>query len=743
MLTPFSRLGAVASGLLSRVIPAGAGRPARMAPTMGGGNAGGDGKAQDEVDIYQTLERLASSEAALKEAQAIAHLGSWALDYRSGELTWSDEAYRLLGFQPGAVVPSLRLFLSAVHAEDRALVEAALEAAPKRADGAYSVEHRVQGPDGILRVVREKGRVRFGDDGEALGISGTALDITEQRHTESDLLQRERLERGLLELSAVFLQRSELGMDHLIDQALERMGQLTGTDRTYLFTVDTERRTFSNTHEWTAPGITPVIDMLQNIPWDVAPNSLRLLASGSPVAIPQVSALGDDWVEKSFLEFQGICSLLLLPVMQGENLTGFVGFDAVESVREWSSAEIRFLQVFASLMVSVIEREQAYADMVAARERETIGHLASGVAHDFNNLLGVIDANFFYLRETLVHSGADSEIAQILEETHSALGQAKVVTSGMLSLSRAGSFATERVLLAAAIEDLARILRQVLPPEIRLVLALEPDLAVLSNNAFLQAALLNLALNARDAMPEGGQLTIETVGVSHSGGGTLTVGNRGPGRYARVRVTDTGCGMGPETLDRLFEPLFSTKAQQRGHGLGLFMVHEFVLRSGALLEVDSRVDEGSEFRLFLPSWPSGRADFEERVGSDLFVAPVCLRVLVVDDDLRSRDSVARLLEMDGMRVETAEDGEACLEVLRQDPGFDLVLSDVSMPRLDGVGLCGALLEAYPALPVILMTGQAPSVFPQGEIPGAPTVLRKPLDLQILRRAIASLDLRRQ
>jgi PAS domain S-box-containing protein len=235
-VTPISRLGRVVSSLLSRGIAARGGRPARMPSGRGAGKAGGDGGEQDEAEIYRTLERLAHSEAALKEAQAIAHLGSWALDYRSGELSWSDEAYRLLGFQPGAVVPSLKLFLSAVHAEDRAMVEAALAAAPKRTDGAYSVEHRVQGPDGILRVVREKGRVRFNDAGEALSISGTALDITEQRHTESDLLQRERLERGLLELSAVFLQRAELGMDHLIDQALARMGQLTATDRAYLFT---------------------------------------------------------------------------------------------------------------------------------------------------------------------------------------------------------------------------------------------------------------------------------------------------------------------------------------------------------------------------------------------------------------------------------------------------------------------------------------------------------------------------
>ena len=233
--------------------------------------------------------------------------------------------------------------------------------------------------------------------------------------------------------------------------------------------------------------------------------------------------------------------------------------------------------------------------------------------------------------------------AQILEEIRSALGQAKVVTSGRLSLSRAGIFTGERVMLDAAIEELARILRQVLPPETHLVLKLNPDLAVRSNGAFLQAALLNLVLNARDAMPDGGRLTIETVAEARFGGGGLTGGEPESGDYALLRVADTGCGMGLEIL---------------------------------------------------------------------------------------------------LRVETAEDGMACLEWLRRDPGFDLVLSDVSMPHLDGVDLCGALVEAYPALPVILMTGQAPSVFPQGKIRGAPTVLRKPLDVQMLRTAIASLDLPR-
>jgi PAS domain S-box-containing protein len=827
-----------------------------------------DVQAYQYAIAQQAMDRLARSETALQEAQAIAHLGSWTLDYGSGNLTWSDETYRLLGYEPGSLRPTLETFFSVVHPDDRDVVQTALETAKHRPDGGYAIEHRVLGADGVPRIVRQVGRVHLSDDGEPLRISGTTLDITaqrevqtalrlqeeryrlvienledlvvrmdadgrftfvspsycelfgvhedeligtafmapvhpedqaptaeamrsllsppyscriehrvrtdqgwrwlqwfdralrddegrilgivalgrdvtERRQAELELRQREALEHGLLELSAAFLTRSELGMDALIDHALARIGTLTNSDRAYLFGVDADRRVYRNTHEWTAPGVEPVIGMLQAVPWDFTPYSTRLLAAGSPVVIPQVADLPEDHAERAFLEAQGIQSLLLVPVLQGESLTGFVGFDAVNSERDWSSGEIHFLQVFASLMVSAIERERAHADMVAAKERETIGHLASGVAHDFNNLLGVIDANLYYLRKSFNGSGADPEIIQILEETYSALGQAKAVTSGMLSLSRAG-LATERVVVAEVIEGLVRILQHILPPEVRLHLEVGPGLLAVSNAGILQAALLNLVLNARDAMPGGGDLTIGSRRQRLAQGDTLTVGELEPGVYVQLSVTDTGCGMGPEALARLFEPLFSTKPQQRGHGLGLFMVHEFVLRSGAGLVVESEVGKGSRFRLLLPSWTEDPAGTPEPEAAPPRGAPATPspRVLVVDDDPRIRDSVRRLLEIDGMAVEVAEDGAACLERLERDPYFDLVLSDVSMPRLDGTALCQALLDGHPGLPVILMTGQAPSAFPQGPIPGAPTVLRKPLDPQSLRAAIAGLDLRK-
>ena len=686
----------------------------------------------------QVFQRLVRSESALRGAQSVAQLGRWMLDYASGELIWSDEAFRMLGLEPGSVEPTFELFLDFVHPDDRAAVRRELEAAPLRADGYYSIEHRVlaRGSGGI-RFVRARGRVNFDDQGCPATISGTALDITERVQVEAETLQQERLERGLLELSALFLRRSGQDMDGLIHQALARMGELTGTDRAYLFSADSERRRFTNTHEWTAPGVEPVIHLLVDVSWDAAPDALRLLASGCPVVFPSVAELSPDYPERAFLESQGIRSLLLVPVMQGDVLTGFVGFDAVHSERDWSSAEVHFLQVFASLMVSAIERERFYADMMAAKQREMIGHLASGVAHDFNNLLGVIDANLYYLSETLTRTETEPEIEQVLEETLSALGQAKVVTSGILSLSRAGGFAAEPVEVGPAIGELVRILRQILPPEVRLHLALEPALVARSNAAFLQAALLNLLLNARDAMPGGGDLRLSAASTRGTCSAAVSIGVVPRGDLVQLCVVDTGCGMHAETMGHLFEPLFSTKAQQRGHGLGLFMVHEFVLRSGARLEVDSRPGEGSEFRLLLPAWGDSTepADPCRQVAGA--AVPPSLHVMVVDDDSRFRDSVRRLLEMDGVLVETAENGLVCLERLRSGARFDLILSDVSMPVVDGVELLRRVLVDYPDLPVILMTGQAPSVFPLGDLPGNPVLLRKPFHPSELREAIAA------
>lgn len=387
--------------------------------------------------------------------------------------------------------------------------------------------------------------------------------------------------------------------------------------------------------------------------------------------------------------------------------------------------------------------------LVQAKERETIGHLASGVAHDFNNLLGVIDANLHFLHASLGPAAASdgsleaavdldqAEVATVLTETQSALDQAKVVTSGMLALSRAGGVPLESVDLQAAVSGLLGVLRQVLPAAIRLTLDLTPGLVARSNAGFLQAALLNLALNARDAMPDGGTLRIGTRVRHWPGQPALAIGQLAPGTYLELQVSDTGCGMTSAVRARIFEPLFSTKARQRGHGLGMFMVAEFIGRADAGLILETAPGRGSRFRLLLPSAPPARA--AAAALSTPHLPP--LRVLLVDDDALVRAALGRLLERQGMRVQLATNGAEALAVLAADAAFDLVLSDLSMPVLDGVGLWQALQTEHPGLPLILMTGLEDPGRPELTASGAPPVLRKPIEIAVLQRTIARLGIR--
>jgi signal transduction histidine kinase/ActR/RegA family two-component response regulator len=424
--------------------------------------------------------------------------------------------------------------------------------------------------------------------------------------------------------------------------------------------------------------------------------------------------------------------------------TGPNGWPSVLVIRFWGRADCpalsgpnrELVRLIGQRIVAQQYEEQLQAALIGAKERETIGHLASGVAHDFNNLLGVIDANLYYLEAILSGEQGDPEVAQVIDETQSALGQAKVVTSGMLSLSRAGGIVLESVALETTIRELVTILKQILPAKIHLRLDLEPELAAASNAAFLQAALLNLVLNARDAMPDGGDLLIAVQTVVWDASVPLAVGRLDPGEYVQVRVVDTGCGIADDVMERLFEPLFSTKAKQRGHGLGLFMVQEFVVRSGAGLALASQVGEGAEFRLLMPIDHHGSPQLDLTAPSNALSTTRLLRVLVVDDDPRVRDSVGRLLMLDGTLVSFAENGQDALDHLHRDADFDLVLSDLAMPVLDGAALCVALAQAFPDLKVILMTGQAPSAFSFDTLPYAPLVLRKPIDHGALMAAIA-------
>jgi len=462
-------------------------------------------------------------------------------------------------------------------------------------------------------------------------------------------------------------------------------------------------------------------------------NPCRILSAGLP---PAATAAGFGC--GIFIAFDGTRH-------DGSPCTLTLALWGLQSCPQLTDPERQIIRLIAQRIASVQRQEQIQHDLMEAREREAIGHLASGVAHDFNNLLGVIGANIYYLDSCLANQcAADTEVHQVLEETQSALGHAKVVTPGILALSRGGRVPLEVVDLEQTIAELERILHHILPSGIALRVTVAPGLTAWSNGAFLQSALLNLVLNARDAMADGGVLSIQAHPVAWRQDTPLAVGHLAPMDCVDLSVGDTGSGIAPAILPRIFDPLFSTKAARRGHGLGLFMVQEFIARSGAGLAVQSTLHVGTCFRLLLPRRPEVADPRLDRVRpaarpepTDRPASPALagLRVLVVDDDPQVRDALARLLTLEGASLVLAEHGQACSDLLDQDGAFDLVLSDIAMPVLDGIRLQQRLARERPALPVILMTGQEPVLGDARAGDKPPLILRKPLDTATLREAI--------
>ncbi len=408
------------------------------------------------------------------------------------------------------------------------------------------------------------------------------------------------------------------------------------------------------------------------------------------------------------------------------------------------------LHLISQRIAAVRLQQHLQQELIRARERQTIGHLANGVAHDFNNLLGVIDANLYYLGMRYGDvAGLDGDLQQVVEETRSAIGQAKVITTGMLALSRAGGVPLAQVDIPEVVAELQPILVKMLPLSLDLSLEIEPGLKAWSNGAFLLSALLNVVLNARDAMPDGGTICITGRQIRLDPAEPLRIGGPLAADCAELAVTDSGRGIPPELHASIFEPLFSTKTEQRGHGLGLFMVREFIARSRAGLALHSEPGGLTCFRILLPIEHPDEGVSPAEVDSEQAAVskrPITAdasrprqtgsRILLVDDDYRVCEATSRLLIISGFRVEIAEHGQECLDRLASDADFQAVLSDIAMPVMDGLELHRLARERYPHLPVVLMTGQQGSeALLDGADGPAPTVLQKPVDPELLRQTL--------
>jgi signal transduction histidine kinase/CheY-like chemotaxis protein len=382
------------------------------------------------------------------------------------------------------------------------------------------------------------------------------------------------------------------------------------------------------------------------------------------------------------------------------------------------------------LRQQIAERKQVEAALQQAQKMEVLGQMTGGIAHDFNNLLTAVLGNL----ELATRRGKDENIRRYLDGATLAAQRGAKITSQLLAFSRIQRLQTEPIDLNAIVTAMGDLLFRTIGGTVRIETIRERKLWWATGDpSQIESVILNLAVNARDAMPDGGRLTIATANVLD--GDRSKPAELAPGDYVCVSVSDTGTGMTHEVLRKAFEPFFTTKPVGSGTGLGLSQVYGIAKQTGGTVAIETQVGKGTTVRVYLPrstAIPVARSPDESH--------PIPLRrheatILVVDDDKDVRPLAASFLEILGYQVVTADGGHAAVKMAATEVKIDLILIDIAMPEITGVEAIQAILTKRPGVPFLYMTGY---VGPTKLDPSEHRVLKKPFTIAELAAKVEEL-----
>jgi signal transduction histidine kinase len=378
-------------------------------------------------------------------------------------------------------------------------------------------------------------------------------------------------------------------------------------------------------------------------------------------------------------------------------------YAARASLAALQESQDKLAALSATLEQRVEERtrqlQESEAALRQAQKMEAIGQLTGGVAHDFNNLLMAVMGNLDLLRK---HVGDDPRGRRLIEGALQGAQRGASLTQRMLAFARQQDLRTGSVDLGDLVRGMEDLLDRTIGPQIGLTLELQPELPLANvDGNQIELAILNLVINARDAMPGGGGITVSADYPDR------IPKSLAPGRYVRVRVTDTGHGMDEETLKKAIDPFFSTKEVGKGTGLGLSMVHGLAVQLGGLFDLQSKVDRGTTATLWLPAAEIGkRVAPADKPAAAAPAGRAHARILVVDDDSLIAMATVDMLEDLGHTVLEANSAAAALKLLEEQGAPDLLITDHAMPHMTGVELSRIVRRDYPGLPILLATGYA-------------------------------------
>jgi PAS domain S-box-containing protein len=396
---------------------------------------------------------------------------------------------------------------------------------------------------------------------------------------------------------------------------------------------------------------------------------------------------------------------------------------AASIVYDGEPAALAFFRDVTEQKQAEEERSRLEQRLRQAQKMESVGRLAGGVAHDFNNHLTVINGYCDMLLESL---DPQDPLAQELGEIRAAGDRAAALTQQLLAFSRKQIVERKPIVVNQVVEEFGRLARRLIGDDIDVVTELDPALGVvMADRGQMHQVLMNLAVNARDAMPGGGRITVRTENADLDQTDP-EMQDRKPGRYVLLTVRDTGAGMGPEILQKIFEPFFTTKPMGVGTGLGLATVYGIVEQSGGFIRVASQVGNGTTFRIYLPRIAGNAQETDVRPAAPL-PASGHETVLVVEDQAEVRKLAMAILSKNGYRLLEASNGPEALELAAGFPGvIDLLVTDVVMPGMTGRELAGRLQTARPALKVLYTSGYSSDVIArQGMLDPGVVYLSKP------------------
>ncbi|NUP08579.1 MAG: response regulator [Polyangiaceae bacterium] len=579
--------------------------------------------------------------------------------------------------------------------------------------------------------------------GQPSGAASVLVDVSDRARLEEELSERVAFERLVSGLSSHFWSIRSDEIDDGIHHALAQIGSFASVDRAYIFRFSSDGTTMINTHEWCAEGVEPQIDNLQAVPIEAVPWWTERLRKRETIHVPRVADLPEEAAgERDILEAQDILSVLVVPMVHGQSVVGFLGFDAVRAPKAWPIGDIVLLRMVGEMFVAALERKRAVeleAQLNQARSIENVARLAGGVAHDFNNLLAVVLNCSTILRRQLL----DPEHIQFVDDIYESAKRAADLTRHLLQIGRRG--VTEPVVLDlnTIVVGLAPLLSRTLGEHVELATELGVDVGLVRIGLpQFEQILVNLTVNARDAMLRGGKLEIRTTNEHLDDRHARRFLDVKPGPHVVLSVKDTGSGMTPEVAARAFEPFFTTKGT-RGTGLGLSTVYGIVKQAGGHVALTTEPGEGTTVFVYLPliedatAVPSSREP--ERIASPLGRGET---VLVVEDSASLRLLVRGVLTANRYRVVDAETPIDALSVCQRHGGaIDLLLTDVILPQMSGKELASRARDEYGIHRVLYMSGYDDDVVAhQGVLEPGTHLLQKPfLEADLLREVRRVLD----